>query len=65
MRFAVRGEPRGPLRFLQPLMRAALRRQFREHCAKPGQVVVRVQPKLTCRATCRKPPTAMRTQVMR
>jgi uncharacterized protein YndB with AHSA1/START domain len=33
MRFNVHGEPSGPLRFLQPLMRAALKRQFREHCA--------------------------------
>jgi len=33
MRFSAHGEPSGPLRFLQPLMRAALKRQFREHCA--------------------------------
>jgi uncharacterized protein YndB with AHSA1/START domain len=39
MRFAVRGEPSGPLRFLQPLMRAALKRQFREHCATLKRVL--------------------------
>lgn len=33
LRFIVQGEPRGPLRFLRPLMSAALKRQFREHCA--------------------------------
>ena len=33
LRFNVRGEPTGPLRFLQPVMRIALKRQFREHCA--------------------------------
>jgi uncharacterized protein YndB with AHSA1/START domain len=39
MRFTVHGEPRGPLRFLQPLMRAALKRQFREHCATLKRVL--------------------------
>ena len=39
MRFSVHGEPRGPLRFLQPLMRAALKRQFREHCATLKRVL--------------------------
>jgi uncharacterized protein YndB with AHSA1/START domain len=39
MRFTVRGEPSGPLRFLQPLMRGALRRQFREHCATLKRVL--------------------------
>jgi len=33
LRFNVRGEPTGPLRFLQPVMRIALKRQFREYCA--------------------------------
>jgi uncharacterized protein YndB with AHSA1/START domain len=32
LRFNVRGEPTGPLRFLQPVMRMALKRQFREYC---------------------------------
>jgi uncharacterized protein YndB with AHSA1/START domain len=41
MRFTVRGEPSGPLRFLQPLMRAALKRQFREHCATLKRVLER------------------------
>jgi uncharacterized protein YndB with AHSA1/START domain len=41
MRFAVHGEPRGPLRFLQPLMRAALKRQFGEHCATLKRVLER------------------------
>jgi uncharacterized protein YndB with AHSA1/START domain len=39
MRFNVHGEPRGPLRFLRPLMRAALKRQFREHCAALKRVL--------------------------
>jgi uncharacterized protein YndB with AHSA1/START domain len=39
MRFNVHGEPSGPLRFLQPLMRAALKRQFREHCATLKRVL--------------------------
>jgi uncharacterized protein YndB with AHSA1/START domain len=39
MRFSVHGEPSGPLRFLQPLMRAALKRQFREHCAALKRVL--------------------------
>jgi uncharacterized protein YndB with AHSA1/START domain len=39
MRFTVHGEPSGPLRFLQPLMRAALKRQFREHCATLKRVL--------------------------
>jgi uncharacterized protein YndB with AHSA1/START domain len=39
MCFTVHGEPRGPLRFLQPLMRAALKRQFREHCATLKRVL--------------------------
>jgi uncharacterized protein YndB with AHSA1/START domain len=44
MRFNVRGEPTGPLRFLQPLMRAALKRQFREHCATLKRVLERPAP---------------------
>ncbi len=39
MSFNVRGMPTGPLRFLQPLMRAALKRQFREHCATLKRVL--------------------------
>jgi uncharacterized protein YndB with AHSA1/START domain len=39
MSFNVRGVPTGPLRFLQPLMRAALKRQFREHCATLKRVL--------------------------
>lgn len=39
MSFTVHGEPGGPLRFLQPLMRAALKRQFREHCATLKRVL--------------------------
>jgi uncharacterized protein YndB with AHSA1/START domain len=39
MRFNVHGEPSGPLSFLQPLMRAALKRQFREHCATLKRVL--------------------------
>jgi uncharacterized protein YndB with AHSA1/START domain len=41
MRFTVHGEPSGPLRFLQPLMRSALKRQFREHCATLKRVLER------------------------
>jgi uncharacterized protein YndB with AHSA1/START domain len=41
LRFTVHGEPSGPLRFLQPLMRAALKRQFREHCATLKRVLER------------------------
>jgi len=37
--FNVRGEPTGPLRFLQPGMRMALKRQFREHCATLKRVL--------------------------
>jgi uncharacterized protein YndB with AHSA1/START domain len=37
--FNVRGTPKGPLRFLQPLMRAALKRQFRSHCATLKRVL--------------------------
>jgi len=37
----VHGEPGGPLRFLQPLMRAALKRQFREHFATLKRVLER------------------------
>ena len=39
MRFNVSGEPTGPLRFLQPVMRMALKRQFREHCATLKRVL--------------------------
>jgi uncharacterized protein YndB with AHSA1/START domain len=39
LRFNVRGEPTGPLRFLQPVMRFALKRQFREHCATLKRVL--------------------------
>jgi uncharacterized protein YndB with AHSA1/START domain len=39
LRFRVRGEPTGPLRFLQPVMRFALKRQFREHCASLKRVL--------------------------
>ena len=39
LRFNVRGEPTGPLRFLQPVMRMALKRQFREHCATLKRVL--------------------------
>jgi uncharacterized protein YndB with AHSA1/START domain len=39
LRFRVRGEPTGPLRFLQPVMRFALKRQFREHCATLKRVL--------------------------
>jgi uncharacterized protein YndB with AHSA1/START domain len=39
LRFNVRGEPTGPLRFLQPVMRFALKRQFREHCATLKRVM--------------------------
>jgi uncharacterized protein YndB with AHSA1/START domain len=39
MHFNVHGEPSGPLSFLQPLMRAALKRQFREHCATLKRVL--------------------------
>lgn len=39
MSFTVHGAPAGPLRFLQPLMRAALKRQFREHCATLKRVL--------------------------
>ncbi|MHB8234646.1 MAG: SRPBCC family protein [Solirubrobacteraceae bacterium] len=39
MRFTVRGEPSGPLRFLRPVMSAALKRQFREHCATLKRVL--------------------------
>jgi uncharacterized protein YndB with AHSA1/START domain len=39
MSFTVHGEPGGPLRFLQPLMRVALKRQFREHCATLKRVL--------------------------
>jgi uncharacterized protein YndB with AHSA1/START domain len=39
LRFNVRGEPTGPLRFLQPVMRMALKRQFREHCATLKRVM--------------------------
>lgn len=39
MSFTVHGEPSGPLRFLQPLMRAALKRQFRGHCATLKRVL--------------------------
>jgi uncharacterized protein YndB with AHSA1/START domain len=39
MSFTVHGEPGGPLRFLQPLLRAALKRQFREHCATLKRVL--------------------------
>jgi uncharacterized protein YndB with AHSA1/START domain len=31
--FNVQGQPAGPMRFLQPLLRIALKRQFREHLA--------------------------------
>jgi uncharacterized protein YndB with AHSA1/START domain len=39
LRFNVRGEPTGPLRFLQPVMRFPLKRQFREHCATLKRVL--------------------------
>ncbi|HWG08861.1 MAG TPA: SRPBCC family protein [Solirubrobacteraceae bacterium] len=39
MRFNVRGEPTGPLRFLRPLMRAALKRQLAEHCRNLKRVL--------------------------
>jgi uncharacterized protein YndB with AHSA1/START domain len=39
LRFNVKGEPTGPLRFLQPVMRMALKRQFREHCATLKRVM--------------------------
>jgi uncharacterized protein YndB with AHSA1/START domain len=39
LRFNVRGEPTGPLRFLQPVIRMALKRQFREHCATLKRVL--------------------------
>jgi uncharacterized protein YndB with AHSA1/START domain len=39
MLFTVHGQPRGPLRFLQPLLQAALKRQFRQHCANLKQVL--------------------------
>jgi uncharacterized protein YndB with AHSA1/START domain len=39
LRFNVTGEPTGPLRFLQPVMRFALKRQFREHCATLKRVL--------------------------
>ena len=39
LRFNVRGEPTGPLRFLQPVMRMALKRQFREHCTTLKRVL--------------------------
>ena len=41
LRFNVKGEPTGPLRFLQPVMRMALKRQFREHCAALKRVMER------------------------
>jgi uncharacterized protein YndB with AHSA1/START domain len=39
LRFTVHGQPTGPLRFLQPLMRRALRRQFAAHCATLKQLL--------------------------
>ena len=39
MRFTVHGEPSGPLRFLRPLMSAALKRQFRAHCTTLKRVL--------------------------
>jgi uncharacterized protein YndB with AHSA1/START domain len=39
LRFNVRGEPTGPLRFLQPVMRFALKRRFREDCASLKRVL--------------------------
>jgi uncharacterized protein YndB with AHSA1/START domain len=39
LRFNVTGEPTGPLRFLQPVMRLALKRQFREHCSSLKRVL--------------------------
>lgn len=33
MRFTVHGQPRGPMRLLQPVLRRALKRQFEQHCA--------------------------------
>jgi uncharacterized protein YndB with AHSA1/START domain len=37
--FTVLGQPTGPLRFAQPLMRVVLRRQFAAHCATLKRVL--------------------------
>ncbi|HEX5713502.1 MAG TPA: SRPBCC family protein [Solirubrobacterales bacterium] len=37
--FTVHGQPTGAMRFAQPLLRIALRRQFREHCANLKRVL--------------------------
>jgi uncharacterized protein YndB with AHSA1/START domain len=37
--FNVQGEPRGPMRFLAPLLKIALKRQFREHLANLKRVL--------------------------
>lgn len=39
LRFRVHGQPRGPMRFLQPLLRLALKRQFRWHCEELKRVL--------------------------
>jgi uncharacterized protein YndB with AHSA1/START domain len=39
MCFRVHGQPSGTLRLLQPLLRAALRRQFKSHCGRLKEVL--------------------------
>jgi uncharacterized protein YndB with AHSA1/START domain len=39
MRFTVHGRPSGPMRLAQPLLRAALKRQFKQHCATLKRVL--------------------------
>lgn len=41
MRFTVHGEPSGPMRLMQPLLRRALRRQLRQDCATLKSVLER------------------------
>ena len=37
--FTVHGEPSGAMRLAQPLLRHALRRQFKQHCANLKRVL--------------------------
>jgi hypothetical protein len=39
MRFNAFGQPTGPMRLAQPLLRRALQRQFAEHCANLADVM--------------------------
>ncbi len=39
MRFTAHGQPSGPMRLVQPILRIALKRQFGEHCKTLKQVL--------------------------